>query len=177
MSVAFLVSLMVFSLIGGVVVKASCALFNLLAPRVSTNEPPDEVFSVSDFDVPATLPPPETASASPYAPPLTTSNVPTAVTGAVPQPSFLRATAISMLSCFLCFVFSMGFAFVRSGSVLTPVIVLPGFLVVAVAGLTAILSVTLPTRPGKALAVAAIFVVLTALLFAGIGLLAYVFLS
>lgn len=171
MSVAFGFSLLIFSLIGGVVLRASCTLLNLLTSRVSTNEPADEVFVDSDFDVPVTLPPPETISASPYAPPLTTSNVPTTPTGAVPEPSLLRATAISTLSYFLCVVFLIGFAWVGPGSFLSAIIVVPGFFITAVAGLTVILSVALPTRPGKALAVATLFVILTTLLFVGIGLL------
>lgn len=172
MSVAFGFSLLIFAFFGGVTLRASCTLLNLLTSRVSTNEPADEVFADADFDAPATPPSPETISASPYAPPLTTSNVSTTVTGAVPKPSLLRATAISVLSYFVCVAFTIGIAFVGPGTVLSAIIVVPGFLIAAVAGLTVILSVALPTRPGKACAVATLFMILTAVLFVGIGLLA-----
>ena len=155
--------------------RASCALFNLLAPRVATDEPPGAGFADKDVVVgPETLPPPETDSTSPYASPLTISAAQTTGTKAIRSPSLLRATAISAVASYILYVaFSIGFAIVGSARFMSALIVVPGSLIAAVASLTVILSVGLPTRPGKALGVAAIFVTLTALLFAGIGLLAF----
>ncbi len=170
---AFGISLLIFLLIGGFLLRAACALFNLLAARFSTVGPVVDPLADADFDSPAEPLPLEPISSSPYASPLTTSPASEPGPRAVPPPSLLRATAISAFAFFLYLVLSIGFSTIGIGAGLSVTIVVPGFLLFAMGILTTVLAYALPTSSPRALAVATLFVVLVALIFAGVGILVW----